>query len=203
MGEESDVSDGALWCRVVSGDGEAFGAIFDRHHGRVWGHALKVLSVPHWAEDVTAVVFYEAWRRRAHVRMVNDSILPWLLVTTNNTLRNHARQQRRYKRFLGQLPPPEAATDVADDVAEADQRRHESSALQKAFSQLRPLDRDVLTLCVLEGLSTKEAGTALGIADGTVKSRLHRAKSRLGILYSEVSSEHVPENQVMHGWRTQ
>lgn len=83
--EESGVSDEVLWSQVVNGDGDAFGVLFDRHHDRVWRHALKVLSVPHVAEDVTAVVFYEAWRRRADVRVVNDSILPWLLVTANNT----------------------------------------------------------------------------------------------------------------------
>jgi RNA polymerase sigma-70 factor (ECF subfamily) len=78
--------------------------LFDRHHDRVWRHALKVLGLPHVAEDVTAVVFYEIWRRRANIRMVNNSAS--LLVTTNNTLRNHVRQQRRYRHFLSQLPPP-------------------------------------------------------------------------------------------------
>ncbi|MCB5273745.1 ECF RNA polymerase sigma factor SigL [Arthrobacter sp. SO5] len=203
MGEESDISDGVLWCRVVSGDGDAFGAVFDRHHGRVLSHALRVLGVPHQADDVTAVVFYEAWRCRIRVRIVNDSVLPWLLVTTNNTIRNHSRQQQRYRHFLSQLPSPEAAPDVAEDVVDAAQRMSESSVIRRAFAQLRPLDRDILTLCVIEGLSTKVAGTTLGIADGTVKSRLHRAKSRLGILFSEVSREHAPGNQVMHGWRTQ
>lgn len=202
MGEESDVSDEVLWRRVVNGDGDAFGVLFDRHQGRVWSHALKVLGLPHLAEDVTAVVFYEAWRRRASIRMVNDSILPWLLVTVNNTLRNHARQQRRYRHFLSQLPPPEDAADIADVIAEADESRTESSALREAFVRLKPLDRDVLTLCVVEGLSLREAATALGVADGTVKSRLNRAKTRLGTLYSRVSSEHAPHNQAMHGRRT-
>lgn len=86
MGDPSDVSDEVLWCQVVNGDGDAFGILFDRHHDRVWRHATKVLGQPHVAEDVTAVVFYEAWRRRASIRMVNDSILPWLLVTTNNLI---------------------------------------------------------------------------------------------------------------------
>lgn len=106
MGDQSGVSDEMLWGQVVNGDGDAFGVLFDRHHERVWRHAQKVLGQPHLAEDVTAVVFYEAWRRRANIRMVNDSILPWLLVTTNNTLRNHLRQQRRYRHFLSQLPRP-------------------------------------------------------------------------------------------------
>jgi DNA-directed RNA polymerase specialized sigma24 family protein len=109
MGGESDVSDEVLWRQVINGDGEAFGLLFDRHHERVGRHALKVLGVPHLAEEITAVVFYEAWRRRANIRMVDHSILPWLLVTANNIVRNHVRQQRRYRHFLSQLPAPEDA----------------------------------------------------------------------------------------------
>lgn len=202
MGEESGVSDEVLWCQVVNGDGDAFGVLFDRHHDRVWRHALSVLRQPHVAEDVTAVVFYEAWRRRTSIRMVNDSILPWLLVTTNNTLRNHVRQQRRYRHFLSQLPAPADETDIAEHIADADETRHKTSALREAFTRLRPQERDVLTLCIIEGLGAKEAGTALGIADGTVKSRLHRAKSRLGALYSQIVQEHEPDAQAILGRRT-
>jgi RNA polymerase sigma-70 factor (ECF subfamily) len=202
MGEELGVSDEVLWHRVVNGDGEAFGVLFDRHYDRVWRHALKVLRVAHVAEDVVAMVFYEAWRRRANVRMVNDSILPWLLITTNNTLRNHVRQQRRYRHFLTQLPPPEDSADIAEDIAQADESQLQASALKEAFAQLRPPERDVLTLCVLEGMGAKEAGAALGIADGTVKSRLHRAKSRLGTLYNQVMHEEEPDAQTTLGWRT-
>jgi RNA polymerase sigma factor (sigma-70 family) len=202
MGEESGVSDEVLWCQVVNGDGDAFGVLFDRHHDRVWRHALKVLSLPHLAEDVTAVVFYEAWRRRVNVQIVNDSILPWLLVTTNNTLRNHVRQQRRYRHFLGQLPPPMDSADIADGIAEADESSFKTSALREAFARLRAQVRDVLTLCVIEGLGAKEAGAAVGIADGTVKSRLHRAKSRLGTLYSRAVHEQEPDAQAVLGRRT-
>ena len=202
MGEELDVSDEVLWHQVVNGDGDAFGQLFDRHYDRVWRHALRVLRMPHLAEGVVAVVFYEAWRRRAHIRIVNDSILPWLLITTNNTLRNYVRQQRRYRHFLNQLPPPEDSVDIAEGIAEADESELQASALREAFAQLRAPERDVLTLCVLEGLGAKEAGAALGIADGTVKSRLHRAKSRLGTLYNQVMHEEEPDAQTTLGWRT-
>jgi len=202
MGDQSGVSDEVLWGQVVNGDGDAFGVLFDRHHDRVWRHAQKVLGQPHVAEDVTAVVFYEAWRRRANIRMVNDSILPWLLVTTNNTIRNHLRQQRRYRHFLSLLPPPADETDIAESIAEADETSFKTSALREAFTRLRPPERDVLTLCIIEGLGAKAAGAALGIADGTVKSRLHRAKSRLGTLYNRIVQEQEPDTQAILGRRT-
>ena len=202
MGEDLDVSDEALWHQVVNGNGDAFGELFDRHYDRVWRHALGVLRIPHVAEDVVAVVFYEAWRRRANIRIVNESILPWLLITTNNTLCNHVRQQRRYRQFLNQLPPPEDSADIADSIADADELQLQASALREAFARLRTPERDVLTLCVVEGMGAKAAGAALGIADGTVKSRLHRAKSRLGTLYDQVIHEAEPQTQTTLGWST-
>lgn len=183
MGEDLDSTDESLWLGVVDGDGEAFGVLFDRYRDRVLEHALRLVRPAHVAEDVTAMVFYEAWRRRADVRIVNGSIIAWLLVTTNNTIRNQTRQQRRYRRFLAQLPPPTVTSDIADDVAEAEQRELAAIKLRAAFVRLKPADRDVLTLCVLEEISVRDAATALGVAEGTVKSRLHRAKAKLQGLY--------------------
>ena len=187
MGAQVIASDGVLWRQVVNGDGDAFGVVFDRHHERVLRHALRLLSMHPVAEDVTAMVFYEAWRRRMHVRMVDESILPWLLVTANNLIRNHVRQQRRYRHFLSQLPPPAPAGDIADQVSDADERLGELASLREAFTRLRPPDRDVLTLCVVEGMSVREAASVLAVAEGTVKSRLSRAKERLGSLYGEAA----------------
>lgn len=167
MSGGSDSTDEALWLRVVSGDGDAFGMLFDRHRDRVLRHALRIVGSAHQAEDITAVVFYEAWRRREYVRMVNGSIAAWLLVTANNTIRNHNRQRRRYKAFLDQLPPPAAGADVADEFADSAERDAAATALRVAFWRLKPQDRDVLTLCVVEGLTLRQAASALAIAEGT------------------------------------
>lgn len=187
-GEESDTG---LWASAVAGDGDAFGVVYDRHRDRVFGHALRlVVSIPD-AEDVTAMVFLEAWRRRDAVRMVEGSVVAWLLVTTNNVVRNHARSQRRYRAFLERLPPPGAVDDPAEHVAEEDERQGRARRLAAAFARLSGRDRDVLTLCVLEELSTAQAATVLGIPEGTVKSRLSRAKRRLA--HTVTGELHAPD----------
>ncbi|NUT71936.1 RNA polymerase sigma factor [Pseudarthrobacter sp. C4D7] len=183
MSGGSESTDEALWLLAVNGDGDAFGTLFDRYRDRVHGHAIGIVGSSHQAEDITAIVFLEAWRRRDKVRMVNGSIIAWLLVTANNTIRNHNRQRRRYRAFLDQLPPPASVRDVAEDFVESVERDAEARALRTAFFQLKPQDRDVLTLCVIQGLSLKQAAEALAVAEGTVKSRLHRAKTRLGRHY--------------------
>lgn len=91
--------------RVRGGDADAFGELFDLHHDRVFRQAIRLTSSLHDAEDVTAVVFLEAWRRRDAMRVVNDSVIGWLLVMTNFVFRNYARASRRYRDGLQQLPP--------------------------------------------------------------------------------------------------
>ena len=80
-------TDEQLWRAVVRGDGVAFAAIFDRHGDRVWRHAWRLMQHRQDTEDVTAAVFAEAWRKRSRVRIVDDSVLPWLLATATNCAR--------------------------------------------------------------------------------------------------------------------
>jgi RNA polymerase sigma factor (sigma-70 family) len=166
------------WRNAADGVGEAFGRIYDRHHRRVFGYALRLVSSPSDADDVVAMTFMEAWRRRDSVRFVGGSMLPWLLVTANNVSNNLARGSRRYRALLNRLPIETTVPDFTDEFDEGDAH----SALRKLSNP----DQQVITLCVLEGLSEKEAAQVLGIPPGTVKSRLFRAKNRLRALMPEV-----------------
>ncbi|NHB83951.1 hypothetical protein G7085_02790 [Tessaracoccus sp. HDW20] len=66
------------------------------------------------AEDAVAVAFLELWRRRDAVRVVQGSVLPWLLVTATHATRNLSRSSRRYRALLDRLPRPAEARDVAE-----------------------------------------------------------------------------------------
>lgn len=171
-----------LWTRAVEGDAAAFGLIFDEHRDRVFGHALRVLASRHDAEDATAVVFFELWRHRRRVRVVNGSIIGWLLVTTNNVCRNQARSARRYRLALAKLSPDQAHPDPSDQLAADMDRAGSAPNVREVFKQLSARDQTILTLCVLEELSGAEAALALNIPLGTVKSRLSRAKKRMAEL---------------------
>ncbi|MCU1585996.1 MAG: hypothetical protein JWM49_2552 [Microbacteriaceae bacterium] len=164
-------NDSVDWALAVAGDGEAFGRIFDRHRARVLRHSLRLVVAGGDAEDVVAIVFMEAWRKRHSLRFVDGSALPWLIVTATNVSHNLARSSRRYERLLMKLPDAEPVADHAASFGEDD-----------ALSALRTLplrDQQVVTLCIIEGMSEKETASALKIPPGTVKSRLSRAKARL------------------------
>lgn len=163
--------DSAAWAHARGGDGEAFGLLFDRHRPRVQPHLARLLSSPHDVEDAVAIVFLEAWRRRDAVRVVEGSIMPWLLVTATNVANNVRRSGRHYQALLDRLPP------VGDTVIEL--TAVEEPEVLTALRGLSLQDQQVLTLCVLEDWSEREAAEALRVRPGTVKSRLHRAKRRL------------------------
>lgn len=153
---------------AVAGDARAFAVLWDRHRDRVFGHSLRLTRVRADAEDATAIVFLEAWRRRTHIREVEDSVLPWLLVTATNVCRNLQRAGRRYRAALDALPH---VADLAEPTgADLD--------LQDALRALPAIDQQLLTLA-LEGYSTAEAALALGLSPGAARTRMTRARQRL------------------------
>jgi RNA polymerase sigma factor (sigma-70 family) len=183
MGDkEKPSTDGELWLHVKDGDGAAFASLFLRHRDRVFVHSLRLVKTPFEAEDVTAMVFLEAWRCRSRIRLVNDSILGWLLITATNVARNKIRSRLRYERLLRKLPRSQEVPDHSDSVAETFDQARRSELLHRAYRSLSRRDQEVIGLCVLEDMSTAEVSELLGIPPGTVKSRLSRAKQKLAQL---------------------
>src|SRR4051794_23437314 len=77
------------------------------------------------AEDLTSVVFLEAWRRRERVDLVTQPALPWLYGVAANVLRNQRRALRRHRAALARVPAAQAEGDTSDDIVGRidDQRR--------------------------------------------------------------------------------
>lgn len=174
--EASADPEGVLWQRSLAGDGEAFGRIFDMHRDRVFRHAYRLLrSIPE-AEDATAVAFLELWRKRQRVRRVEDSVLPWLLMTAANASRNLGRSKRRYQQLLQQLPRTETAPSAEEQAAF---QSDISPELAEAIAQLSAADAHLFSLIALEGYTPAEAAEALGSSSGAIRTRMHRIRARL------------------------
>jgi RNA polymerase sigma-70 factor (ECF subfamily) len=165
-----DEPDEALWVRVRAGDESALGALFDRHEARLFRHARRLLTAREDAKDAVAIAFFELWRKRAAVRLVDGSPLPWLLNTVANSARNLERSGRRYRALISRTPAatPAAAPTAADETG-----------VLAALKRLPAREQSVLVLTVLEGYPDRAAAETLGIPVGTVKSRLARAKAKL------------------------
>jgi RNA polymerase sigma factor (sigma-70 family) len=175
----TDLTDADLWERATTGESAAFGEIFDRHSRAIYNHCFRKTSSWSTAEDLTSVVFLETWRRRETVRLHDDSALPWLFGVANNVVRGHRRSARRYLGAISRMSPPDPVPDHADSVIDDLRDEQRMTEVRTAMSQMRRVDREVFELCVWAGLNHVQAAAALGVAVGTVKSRLARARGRL------------------------
>jgi RNA polymerase sigma factor (sigma-70 family) len=175
MGQATDAE---LWRRAVAGEPDAFGILFERHARSVYNYLFRRTADWALAEDLTSVVFLEAWRRRADVRLDRETALPWLFGVATNVLRNRRRAQRRHRAAIERLPR-EREPGFADDVnARLDDERRMRPVL-RLVAALSKREQDVIALCAWADLSYEEAALALGVPVGTVRSRLSRARRRL------------------------
>jgi RNA polymerase sigma-70 factor, ECF subfamily len=144
---------------------ETFHVLFDRHYERVRRYAWGRIGAA--GDDVAAEVFVIAFASRERYDQTRPDAAPWLLgIATNLIRRQHRDEQRRLRLLaaLGGERPSEAGAEGVDPAVAA------------ALARLHRRDRDVLLLFAIAELSYTEIAQALGIAEGTVRSRLHRAR---------------------------
>ena len=175
----SNTDEPAAWAAALGNDGDAFAAIFDLHRDRVYHHALRMTANVHDAEDVTAATFLELWRRRKSVRVVDGSVLPWLIVTATNLARNLARGLRRYQALILALPRAQDVRSAEDIALERIEEMRIAAQVREALSALAPSDAALISLTLFEHYSPAQAAVALGISDGAARTRLHRARTRM------------------------
>lgn len=180
--------DQALWQRVVDGDGDAFATLFARHADAVVNYAFRRTADWSTAEDVTSLVFLEAWRRRGHVRFHQESIRPWLIGVAHNVARNLWRSRLRYRRALSRIHA-EVTPDPQDDIAGRIDDERRMTEVRTLISRMAAADRAVLELCAWAGLSYAQAAEVLDVPVGTVRSRLSRARRRLRELDADLLAE--------------
>ncbi|WP_230104016.1 RNA polymerase sigma factor [Microbacterium sp. Bi121] len=172
-------SDGELLFRLSRGDEPAYRLLHDRHQAAVFHVALLLLRSTRDAEEVAATAFFELWRKRDKVRVVDGSVLPWLIAAASRTAKNGVRSRRRYRGLLKRIPHAGEVTDHPDEAASAMDALNVSHHVRSALLQLSARDASVVVLCVVQGLSTADAAVVLGASEGTVKARLSRARARL------------------------
>jgi RNA polymerase sigma factor (sigma-70 family) len=170
-----------LRARVRASDPDAFAALFAAHAQAVYRYAAGLSGNWSAAEEVVSLTFLEAWRLRQTVRPDGGSLRPWLLGIAVNVTRNQARAARRHQAAMSRLPPPPGQADFADELTGRLDDRDRLAAVRAAVHSLPARERDVL-ICVWSGLDSAEAAQALGVPEGTVRTRLSRARRRLRAL---------------------
>lgn len=135
--------------------------------------ARRILRDREDAEEAVQEAMIRAWRNHGKCR-TPATPLPWLVqITRNEALRLAERRQRRQASEIHDERPDR---DAGDSGLE---RMLETVATEQALSLLRPEDRALIRLRYVEDLTQGQVAARLGVPEGTVKVRLHRARARL------------------------
>jgi RNA polymerase sigma factor (sigma-70 family) len=174
----SEAADGDLLAMAGS-EPEALGELFRRYSRSVYAYCARQTGNLDLAEDLTSVVFMEAFRRRRKLQLSNASALPWLIGVANNVVRNANRSLRRYRSALGRIPAPTDSASSEENTMERLGAQEAIARALEAISALTQREQDVVLLVLWSQFTYAEAATALGIPVGTVRSRLASARVKL------------------------
>lgn len=156
----------------------AFAAVFERHHDAVHSYLARRLGT-HLADELAAEAFAVAFAKRGRYDGTFESARPWLFgIATRLAHRHWRREERELRAYARTGVDPVAPSDEEGAVARADAAAA-GPALAAALTAVPRDERDVLLLYAWADLGYAEIANALSIAPGTVKSRLHRARSRV------------------------
>jgi RNA polymerase sigma factor (sigma-70 family) len=170
--------DVALAERARHGDERAFEELVRTYQGIAFRTAYLFTGSSADAEEAVQVGFVKAWAALPRFRR-GAAFKPWLLRIVANEARNRRRSTRRRIELTlraSAAQPPEDAAPSPEGAALGRERQEE---LLRAVERLDERDRDVLTCRYFLELSEEETARALGVRQGTVKSRTARALERL------------------------
>ena len=144
----------------------------------VLGYALRRCPSREDALDVVAETFATAWRRREDLPAAKDEVRPLLFGIARRCLANSVRGADRAGRLGARLADSFAEGAVPDPSAVHDEGP-DTRRVHAALDDLSAEDRELVTLTAWEGLTPAEVAATLGLPAGTVRVRLHRARTRL------------------------
>lgn len=188
----ADDAESGLIARAQAGDHRAFAALVRRYQDRIFRFILRMVGSREEAMDLTQETFMKAhqalpnWRPEAQFST-------WLFRIAHNAALDVLRRLERV-RFVSfaELAPGEDDHALPDPAPQPDERladRQRIGLLERALGELPAEQREILLLRELEDMSYAEIAATLGIAEGTVKSRIARARSAALAGYQRHSGE--------------
>lgn len=171
------VTDAELVARFRS-DPEMFNGVYDRYRRDVYRYVAGRLD-GQTADDITAETFLTAFGQRDRFDLERGSLRPWLLGIATNMVARHRRKEARHYQALARRGPEPAVEGHENRVVSSVAAERMRPQLAMALIALSQGERDVVLLVALGQLSYEEVAQALGVSEGTVGSRLSRARIKL------------------------
>jgi RNA polymerase sigma-70 factor (ECF subfamily) len=170
--EERD--DAALLRAVARGDDEALAALYDRHAGWLTVRLSRRCAMPDVVDHAVQDTFLALWREAGSYRGDAD-VAAFIWGIGVRRLIDAIRRESAPRRLPWRAAQPEVVLSAEDQVLVG----IEHGRLGQALAGLSPELRGAIEATVLDGLTCAEAAVLLGVAEGTVKSRCHRARVAL------------------------
>jgi RNA polymerase sigma-70 factor, ECF subfamily len=190
--ESGGEADRELVLRARAGDGDAFAEIVRSYQRRVYAVAMRMTRRHEVADDITQDTFIRCYRNLARFEL-GRPLLPWLHRIAVNLAINYLNGAARREQALYTEDDPEGPRGRAESTALPGDRGDPHRALEsqelafdleRAVATLSPEQQAVFVLKVVEGMRYDEIAETLEISQGTVMSRLSRARARLKVLLS-------------------
>ncbi|MGB9757625.1 MAG: RNA polymerase sigma factor [Candidatus Bipolaricaulaceae bacterium] len=160
------MDDAELLFRISRGDEGSFKKFYERFAPRVFRYALTLVRDRYLAEEVVQETMVTVWKSAKNFRG-HSQVSTWVF----GIARNHARSLLR------------RAPEIAEEPEGLEERGAEpvdqGERVRKALEKLPALEREVVVLAFYQGVSYREIAEILGIPEGTVKSRMFRARKHL------------------------
>lgn len=174
-----------LIARAQQGDEDAFAQLLELHQSKVYGLTLRLTNSPEDAMELTQETFFNAWRGLPNFH-ADSKFSTWLYRLATNATIDFLRREKRRRAVstvsLSTEEDPERVWDIPDRrfTPQNELERTEfREAIQRGLTQLSDEHRQVLVLRELNGLSYTEIAQVLDLEEGTVKSRISRARLAL------------------------
>ncbi|HEY3978847.1 MAG TPA: ECF RNA polymerase sigma factor SigK [Streptosporangiaceae bacterium] len=167
---------GALVGQVARGDEAAFRVLYDRAAGQVLGTVRRVLRDPAQSEEVMQEVLLEVWRTAARFDPEAGSAAAWIMTLAHRRAVDRVRSENSAARR--ELRAAVQAVDY-DQVSEAVETSLEHERVRRCLTTLTDLQREAVTLAYYQGYTYGEVAELLGVAVGTVKTRMRDGLIRL------------------------
>jgi RNA polymerase sigma-70 factor (ECF subfamily) len=166
----------ALLGQVARGDEGAFRAVYDQASGPVLGIVRRILRDPAQSEEVMQEVLLEVWRTAARFDPESGSANAWIMTLAHRRAIDRVRSEHSAARR--ELRAATLTVDY-DEVAEAVEINLDHERVRRCLASLTDLQREAVTLAYYGGYTYREVAELLGVAVGTVKTRMRDGLIRL------------------------
>ncbi len=177
--------------RCLQGDDAAWETVVNQYAKRIYNLTYRYTCRRDEAEDLTQEIFVRVYQNLKSFRAESGSFQSWLMRVGRNLVIDHYRRTRRYQQAAGteEMENMNLKDDKVPNPLRAAEQMEAAEFLRGGLQALSPELKEAIILRDLEGMAYLDISELLGIPEGTVKSRINRARLELAKLLMKRKSQ--------------